>query len=168
MYALDPDRLDLAREFRQQPLGPHSPDLQRLLKVMRWDSVTDRFIVVQRVRGGPWSVARATGPKGSPIEFFDPGFYSSSQDAWWEIFRRRWQRHTGVPLELPEDGAGQAPLVETGRLENDASRYPILGYADRFSVRPGETIALKISAASDYRVGMERLRCGGPQIRRLV
>ncbi len=160
MHPLDPARLDLAREFRQRPLGPHSPDLQRLLKVLRWDSVTDRFIVVQRVRGGPWSVARATGPKGQPIEFFDTGAYATSQDAWWEIFRRRWQRHTGVPLELPEDGSGQAPLAEVGNLEAAASRYPILGYADRFSVRPGEAIAFKISAASDYRVAMERLRCG--------
>src|SRR5690554_2671921 len=103
MLPIDSTRLDLAREFCQRPLGPHIPDLQRLLKIFRWDSITDRHIVVQRVRGGPWSIARATGPKGHPIEFFDEGRYATSMDAWWDIFRRRWKYHTGQVLRLPED-----------------------------------------------------------------
>src|SRR5690606_6099175 len=56
-------------------------------------------------------------------------------------------------------GASES-LASEGRLEPSASRYPLLGYADRFSVRPGEAIAFKISAPSDYRVSIERLRCG--------
>jgi hypothetical protein len=35
MHRIDPTRLDLAREFRAQSFGPHSPDLQKLLKLMR-------------------------------------------------------------------------------------------------------------------------------------
>ena len=32
MHAIDPSRLDLAAEFRDNPLGPHGPELQHLLK----------------------------------------------------------------------------------------------------------------------------------------
>jgi hypothetical protein len=32
---LDPSRLELAREFKDQPFGRHSPDLQYLLHRMR-------------------------------------------------------------------------------------------------------------------------------------
>ncbi len=35
MYAIDPSRLDLAREFKANPYGEHSPDLQYLLSLMR-------------------------------------------------------------------------------------------------------------------------------------
>ena len=38
-YQIQPTDCDLAREFRDQPFGPHSPDLVRLLKRLRGDSL---------------------------------------------------------------------------------------------------------------------------------
>src|SRR5688572_10297976 len=35
MYAIYPSRLDLAREFKANPYGEHSPELQYLLHLMR-------------------------------------------------------------------------------------------------------------------------------------
>ena len=37
MYKIDPGRTDLAEEFRRNPFGPHSAELQKVLNVMRWE-----------------------------------------------------------------------------------------------------------------------------------
>ena len=62
MDAIDPSRLDLAREFKRNPLGPHSPDLQKLLKnkfekvvnfkppASRSDS-SEKFVIATGFRG---------------------------------------------------------------------------------------------------------------------
>ena len=34
MFAIDPTRLDLAREFKRSPFGPHSPELQAVLNAL--------------------------------------------------------------------------------------------------------------------------------------
>ena len=39
MHRVDPARLDLAREFKSNPTGPHSPELQKLLKLLRWEPI---------------------------------------------------------------------------------------------------------------------------------
>src|SRR5262245_34624848 len=102
MLKIDPARLDLAREFRDRPLGPHGPDLQKLLKIMRWDPVAGRIVVVQPSHDGPWHLARLSGPKGSPIEIFRHRAYAGLRDAWWALFRKRWEAHTGEVLTLDE------------------------------------------------------------------
>jgi N,N-dimethylformamidase len=156
MHKIDASRLDLARQFRDQPFGPHGTELQKVLKILRWDPIDDRLIAVQPQRGGRWQLARSTGRKGSPIEIFEGPGFATPADAQWAIFRARWQRHTGQPLQLE----GDAPLPTQGRLATGLSRRAILGYADRFSVEAGGRIAFKVSAEASYRVAIERLRCG--------
>src|SRR2546423_1332909 len=55
MYRFDKSRLDLAREFKTNPFGEHSPDLQYLLHIMRQPGRAPgklgRFVV--RGVGGP-------------------------------------------------------------------------------------------------------------------
>ncbi len=156
MHKIDASRVDLARQFRDQPFGPHGTELQKILKILRWDPIDDRIIAVQPQRGGRWQLARSTGRKGSPIEIFDGPGYATPAEAQWAIFRARWQRHTGQALQLD----GDAPLPTRGRLATDLSRRAILGYADLFSVEAGGRIAFKVSAEASYRVAIDRLRCG--------
>jgi N,N-dimethylformamidase len=156
MHKVDPSRLDLARQFREKPFGPHGSELQKLLKILRWDPIDDRIIAVQPRRGGPWQLARSTGPKGHPVEIFEGPGYSSAADAQWAIFRRRWERHTGQALRLE----GDQPLPAEGRPSGNLSSRSILAYADRFSVEAGGSIAFKVSASGPYRAVIERLRCG--------
>jgi N,N-dimethylformamidase len=156
MHKVDASRLDLAREFRARPFGPHGSELQKLLKILRWDPIEDRIIAVQPQRGGAWQLARSTGPKGHPIEIFDGPGYATQAEAQWAIFRRRWERHTGQALRLEGDG----PLPTAGRLSTNASHRSVLGYADRFSVEAGGSIAFKVNAQAPYHVAIERLRCG--------
>jgi N,N-dimethylformamidase len=156
MHKVDASRIDLARQFRDRPLGPHDSELQKLLKIMRWDQVEDRIIAVQPQRGGTWQLARSTGPKGHPIELFDGPGYATPPEAHWAIFRRRWERHTGQALSLE----GDAPLPTRVRQGTHASSRSVIAYADRFSVEAGGRIAFKVSADSSYRATIERLRCG--------
>src|SRR6185436_11165746 len=130
MLKIDPTRLDLAREFRDRPLGPHSPDLQKVLKILRWDPVAGRIIVVQPVRDGPWHVAKLSGTKGTPIEIFRQRGYATIAEAWWALFRRRWQTHTGQILAL-DDADRADPPPQRGEITRTLSQRPLLGYADK-------------------------------------
>ena len=156
MHKVDATRLDLARQFRDNPLGPHGSELQKVLKLLRWDPIDDRIVAIQRQRGTPWQLARSTGPKGHPIEVFEGPGYATMAEAQWAIFRRRWERHTGQALSLE----GDEPLPTDGRLRSGGSHRPVLAYADRFSVETGSSIAFKVSAEARYSAVIERLRCG--------
>ncbi|MBS0224028.1 MAG: N,N-dimethylformamidase [Proteobacteria bacterium] len=156
MHKIDASRRDLAGQFRDRPFGPHGTELQKILKILRWDPIDDRIIAVQPQRNGRWQLARSTGRKGSPIEIFEGPGYATPAEAQWAIFRSRWERHTGQPLELE----GDTPLLAEGRMATNLSRRAILGYSDRFSVEAGGRIAFKVSAETSYRVAIERLRCG--------
>jgi N,N-dimethylformamidase len=156
MHKVDASRLDLARQFRDKPFGPHGAELQKLLKLLRWDAIDDRIIAVQPQPGGHWQLARSTGPKGHPIEVFEGPGYATPAEAQWAIFRGRWERHTGQALCLE----GDKPLPNRGELRSKLSRRSVLAYADCFSVEAGGSIAFKVSAEAGYRAVIERLRCG--------
>src|SRR5438045_1140741 len=100
MHRVDPSRLDLAREFKANPLGPHGAELQKLLKLLRWEAIDNRFFAVQTEHDGPWFLARSTGPKGHPIEIFRTHPYRAVAEVQWAVFRKRWEKHTGERLEL--------------------------------------------------------------------
>ena len=160
MHAVDPSRHDLAREYKANTVGPHSPELQKLLKLLRWEPIAGRFIVVRPRQDGPWHLARTTGPKGHPMEIFYQRGYDTLPEAHWALFRKRWEQHTGQPLILDEDDRFD-PAEGGGELTLSASHKPLLGYADAFSVAHGDTISFKISSAQDrpYQAKIVRLRC---------
>lgn len=156
MHSVDPSRTDLALEFRANPLGPHSPDLQKLLKLLRWEPIAPRHVLVQPRRDGPWLLAETTGPKGCPLKLYEAAPLDRLQDAYFELFRKRWEKHTGTELNL--DGVGRPLDGVVPILRNDASHRPLLGYADEFSVACGRTIAFKVSAAGGRQYAAEIVR----------
>ncbi len=160
MHRVDPSRLDLAREFKHNPTGPHSPELQKLLKLLRWEPIAGRFVVVQPQHGGPWYLARTTGPKGHPIEIFRSRGYETLPQAHWALFRKRWEQQTGQALRLDDDDRID-PTQDGGTLTLNASSKPIMGYADTFSVENGQSIAFKVSSElpGHYHAEIVRLRC---------
>ena len=158
MHAVDPKRLDLAREFKCAPIGPHSADLQKLLKIMRWDRPDKRWISVQTERGGAHYLAYSKGPRGHSLDVFLEQPFATFAEAQWAIFRKRWQQHTGNALNFD----GEAPIAD-GRATPSADlvKYPLLGYSDTFSVTRGARIAFMISAeTARYSAQVVRLRCG--------
>ena len=144
MRAIDPNRLDLAAEFRERPLGPHSAELEDLLRILRWAPAQDRYISVQPETDGPWYLARTLGPKGTSLDVYTQRPYESAADAAWAVFAKRWESHTGVPLRLDEadeDPAGSAPVKSETLI-----RERPLGYADTFSVERGGAVEFKVSS----------------------
>jgi len=160
MLSVDATRIDLAREFKATPVGPHSAELQQLLKLLRWEPVVGRYLVVQPEPDGPYHLARTTGLKGHPMELFR-ATYGTLDEAYWALFRQRWEQQTGTPLIL-DDGDGHSPLEGDGELGWHAPARPILGYADKFSVENGQSIEFKVSAQlpGHYRSTIKRIRSG--------
>ncbi len=96
---IDPNRLDLVEEFRQAPVGHHSPDLQALLRVLRAEPEDGKHAVYCIKPYHQWALARVWVKDGRrTIEVDWNTMFDSREAAEWEVFRRRWERFTGADL----------------------------------------------------------------------
>ena len=95
MYQIDPSRTDLAREFRDNPHGPHSPELTLVINRMRLMPMAERHVLVCLERGRRWMLARIPPQRGMPVECFEERVFTDYDDALREVFRLRWQTLTG-------------------------------------------------------------------------
>ena len=66
MVEIDPQRLDLAREFRARPFGVHSPDLQSVLNRMRGGAAQGKYCLLMSKPHAEWLLARMTGEPLQP------------------------------------------------------------------------------------------------------
>ena len=85
-------------EFRQQPIGPHSPNLQRLLNAMRGGSNEGRYCLICTKPVQEWQLARMTGKRGKPPVPVEGEIFTDLREAEWAVFRRRWKEATGEDL----------------------------------------------------------------------
>src|SRR5262249_61574990 len=65
MFAIDPTRLDLAREFKRSPFGPHSPELQAVLNVLRGARHCQDLLLICTKPHAQWRLAEKQ-PHGQP------------------------------------------------------------------------------------------------------
>jgi hypothetical protein len=102
MFQIDPKRKDLIAEFKARPLGPHSPELQAVLNLMRTEPMTGRWVLVEIERKGgqrKFCLGRLAGARGEPVEILTDGpHFTDANAAEWEVFRRRWEKLTGEAL----------------------------------------------------------------------
>ena len=99
MHAIDREQgLRLAREFRAKGIAEHSPDLQRLLRSLRTEAPSERFVLFAVQPGKRWILARRSGGQGGSLELFDHKVYDDPDDAEWDVFELRWQARAGAPL----------------------------------------------------------------------
>ena len=98
MYEIDPSRTDLAREFRDNPDGPYSPELTLLVNRMRLMPMSERHVLVCLERGRRWMLARIPPERGMPVECFEDRIFTDHDAAVWEVFRLRWRTLTGEEL----------------------------------------------------------------------
>ena len=94
----DPDGR-LVAEFRNQPVGFHSAELQRVLLKMRIDPRCPNYILVCRTPHKEWLIGRMEPPAGTPVEIEQDRVFTSIEDAEWEVFTRWWKTLTGVALD---------------------------------------------------------------------
>ena len=99
MDKLCQDPAALAREFRAQPHGRHSAELQRILHQMRSEPFAGRYVLVQETRGHPYRLACLGETPVDPISYTGDT-YATLDEAEWAVFQRRWRRLFGVDLPV--------------------------------------------------------------------
>ena len=105
-YRIDPDKDRVfIEEFRRLPIGRHSPGLRRVLNTMRFDPTGRQTILVCRKPFAEWVIGEMPAKRTDPIRIETGPVFTSRDEAEWEMFRRRWQAHTGENINLPLEGA---------------------------------------------------------------
>ena len=101
-YRIDPERDRVfVEEFRQAPVGRHSPGLMRVLNAMRFSPSGQRLVLLCRKPFAEWVLARLPAERSQSIEIEPEPVFKSREEAEWEVFRRRWREHTGESINLP-------------------------------------------------------------------
>jgi hypothetical protein len=98
MLPIDTARKDLVEEFRRQPFGVHSPDLQLILNRLRAEPLAGRYTLITTRPKREWMIATLSGERGKPPELVSETRYTDPAAAEWEIFKLRWLRATGETL----------------------------------------------------------------------
>jgi hypothetical protein len=104
-YKITREDLEFAREFLDNPVGYHSPGLQRVLNRMRGPDWAFKYVLVAQQRHAIWLLAKLPRARGSEIEIVEGVVYTDLLDAERDIFRRRWRDLTGEELDLSPEGA---------------------------------------------------------------
>jgi len=92
-------RLELAREFRADPLGRHSAELARLVSRLRAGAVADKFCLICTKPHAQWVIAQMSGHRGVPPRIADNRVFTSIRDAEWAVFKLRWLQVYGVAID---------------------------------------------------------------------
>jgi len=75
MIRVDPARRDaLIDEFRAAPIGPHSPEMQKVLQLLRWGGAMGKPALVVTVPYREWAIAVVPTERGEVIALEDERF----------------------------------------------------------------------------------------------
>jgi hypothetical protein len=99
VFEIDPQRTDLALEFKQRPFGPHSPELQAVLNVLRGSRHCQNLLLVCTRPHTEWILAEKQ-PDGLPPRLLPEQTFTSLEAAEWHAFRLRWKAVTGRELRV--------------------------------------------------------------------
>ena len=97
-YRPTPEDRQWIDEFRQRPMGPHSPNLQRLLNRLRGTPTPGKYCLICLEPFRRWQLARMSGRRGVPPTPVEGVVYTDLLEAEWDVFRRRWFELTGDNL----------------------------------------------------------------------
>lgn len=89
----------LAAEFKASPTGPHSPDLQRLLSVMRGLPIAGKHVLIFDPSSCDYVLGELTGKGGAPMIRHERVRFASTAAGEWYVFRCRLKAIFGVDVE---------------------------------------------------------------------
>ncbi len=89
---------ELYREFAENPVGKHSPNLQLVLLYMRGAPVPGKFELLAEETHKSWILAELTGVRGDPVIAHEDVRYSDLAEAERDIYRRRWRALMGEEI----------------------------------------------------------------------
>ena len=96
-FQVRPDDHALVEEFRRNPIGHHSPALQRLLNRLRGTPMADKYCLVVVSPNREWQLAKTSGVPGEPVKLLRRRFTDQAAAEWF-VFRERWKDLTGETL----------------------------------------------------------------------
>ncbi len=105
-YRITKDDLPRAAEFLANPIGYHSPGLQRVLNLMRGPGWDFKYVLLIRERYGRWGLGRLPVIRGASIEEVPGVEYTDLLEAERDVFRRRWHDLTGEGLQSQLEASG--------------------------------------------------------------
>ena len=85
-------------EFRRNPIGPHSPNLQRILNTLRGGPLAGKYVLVCTRPFEEYVLARHPGERGKPVELLREHRFPTREAAEWFVFCQRWKAHTGEDI----------------------------------------------------------------------
>ncbi|EAQ43969.1 hypothetical protein MED193_00485 [Roseobacter sp. MED193] len=98
-YQISDSDHPFAREFLAQPIGYHSPGLQRVLNRMRGADWAFKYILVIEERHSKWRLGKLPKARGSKVEMVEGVVYFDLLEAERDIFKRRWMDLTGQDVD---------------------------------------------------------------------
>ena len=99
LYKIDANKhRHLVDEFRANPIGNHSPELQKVLNVFRGAKMAGKYVLVCAKPHKEWVLAQLGEKRGDPLILHKDRLFYSIEEAEWEIFKIRWEYYTGEPL----------------------------------------------------------------------
>lgn len=105
-YKIQPDRdWHVVEEFRQNPIGCHSPSLMRVLNTLRFDPSGNQTILVATKIFEKWILGMMPPDRSDPIVLFEDEVFNCREDAEWAVFCKRWEAHTGQRINSPRSAA---------------------------------------------------------------
>lgn len=97
-YRIDDSDHPFAAEFLANPVGYHSPGLQRVLNVLRGSGPAGKYVLIVREPYRRWGLGRLAGKRGAALEVIEGVEFTDLDEAERDIFRRRWKDATGSDL----------------------------------------------------------------------
>ncbi len=98
MYRITAEDRQWIDEFRNRPVGPHSPGLQRVLNTLRGAPQQGKYVLVCTRPHREWVLGRLSGVRGGPVQLLRDHVFFSLAEAEWAVFRLRWKEHTGTDV----------------------------------------------------------------------
>jgi hypothetical protein len=98
IYELKPSDKAVYDEFRKQPFGHHSAQLQQVLNKLRHGPMAGKYVLVCTKPHREWMLAQLPDKIGGPVKLHHNRIFHSLAEAEREVFKLRWEQHTGETL----------------------------------------------------------------------
>jgi hypothetical protein len=98
-YAIAEEDRRFVEEFRRQPIGKHSPGLNRVLTSLRHNPSGRQLVLLTIVPFRAWVIAILPADRAAEIDIEGDLVFDSREVAEWAVFCRRWRERTGQLLE---------------------------------------------------------------------
>lgn len=80
---------DLIQEHKEDPVGQHSDDLQRVLHYFRRQPLDEKYVIVETERNEEWNIGLLSGERGNSPKLLEEDAFDSLEEAEHAVFLRR-------------------------------------------------------------------------------